>query len=128
LVEDDESLRDAFALTLRRHGYRVVTAEDGKQAEQWLAADLPDLALVDMMIPGSSGFAVTHLIQERSDGHVPVIMMSGNTSPAHRDYAFASGADVFLPKPFALAALLDAAHRLCPLPAAPRKDRQLAPS
>jgi len=114
LVEDEPSLLEALEYTLRRHGYDVIAVGDGHEACGWLAKELPDLAIVDMMIPGASGFTVTGLIKDRSDERVPVIMMSGNTAAAHRDYAFASGADVFLAKPFMPAALMDSIRSLCP--------------
>lgn len=116
LVEDEQPLREFLAFALERQGYHVIAVEDGVQADRWLAEQLPDLALVDMMMPGASGFLVTRLVKERSDERVPVVMMSGNTGEAHRHYAFASGADSFLQKPFTPTALLEAVHALCPLP------------
>jgi DNA-binding response OmpR family regulator len=116
LVEDQADLRDLLTFALRRRGYRVVPVGDGHTAVRVLDDRLPDLAVVDMMLPGPSGFSVTELVKERSDGRVPVIMISGNTAAAHRDFALAAGADTFLPKPFALSALVQAAETLCPLP------------
>ncbi len=114
LAEDDADLRDALEFALARQGYEVVTAADGDRANLSVLTAVPDLAVVEMMLPGSSGFTVAQLIKERSGGRVPVLMMSGNTTPAHRDYAYASGADLFLPKPFTFTALLDAVRSLDP--------------
>lgn len=114
LVEDDEGIREAVEYALRRQGYHVVAMEDGDQACNWLARELPDLAVVDMMMPGSSGFVVARTIKEKSGERVPVLMMSGNTTTAHRDYAYAAGADIFLRKPFLPEELIDAVVSLCP--------------
>lgn len=117
VVEGEPDLREAMALGLRRRGYEVQTAGDAVEAEDLLARGLPHLLVTDMMLPGRSGFQVARLVEERSDGRVPVVMVSANTSPAHRDYAFASGVDTFLAKPVSPVELAAAAEELCPLPA-----------
>jgi DNA-binding response OmpR family regulator len=114
VVEDDPDLCEALAAALRRKGYEVVPVGDGAEAIRLLAGQPPDVAVLDMMLPGASGFQVARLVKERSDGRVPVLMISGNSSAAHQDYAFAAGADRFLPKPFSLARFLDAVTALCP--------------
>ena len=119
LAEDEADLRELLATALRQHGYQVVAVDAGDAAIGWAADRLPDLAVVDMMLPGQSGFRVAEVIKELSAGRVPVIMISGNTSAAHRDYAFAAGVDTFLPKPFDPDRLTKAADSLCP-PTAPR--------
>ena len=116
LVEDEPDFRDTIAFVLRRHGYAVTPTATVAEAEARLASGLPDLLLVDMMLPGESGFQILRLVKERSDGRVPAIMMSGYTSIAHQHYALAAGVELFLPKPFKVAQLLDAIDLLCPLP------------
>jgi len=115
LVEDDPDLREAFEFTIGRLGYEVIAFESGEKAYDWLESHLPDIAVLDMMLPQPSGFVLAQRVKERSHGAVPVIMMSGNTSLAHRDYAYASGADRFLPKPFALILLEQAIQDLIPI-------------
>lgn len=114
LVEDDPELCEVMADALGRRGFDVVTSHHGDEAAARLADELPDLLVTDLMLPGTSGFMLTRLAKERSDGRVAVILVTGNTSAAHRDYALAAGADIFLGKPFPLAALADAAAELCP--------------
>lgn len=115
LVEDEPHLREAMAFALRRRGYEVLTAVDAHEADDLLARGLPDLLVVDMLLPGPSGFQVVRSVRERSDERVPVLMASGNSSSAHRNYAYAAGVDAFLAKPFALAELVGQAEALCPL-------------
>ncbi|HJZ57468.1 MAG TPA: response regulator transcription factor [Gemmataceae bacterium] len=114
LVEDQTELREAIAFVLRCHGYTVVTSGDGVEAAELAGRESLDLAVIDMMLPGLSGFQLTQRVKEQSNGLVPVIMISGNSSAAHQDYAHASGVDLFLAKPFPLHALADAARALCP--------------
>lgn len=115
VVEDEPDLRDGIVAALHRRGYAVVIAGDGRTVTELLTEPFPAVAVVDMLLPGASGFHVTDAIKLRSHGRVPVIMMSGTTSDAHRDYAHATGVDRFLPKPFALTTLLDAVDELCPV-------------
>src|SRR5262245_3617957 len=98
LVTDDSDLLDALGFVLNRRGYRVIPALSGDKAVELLLGQLPDLAVLDMLLPGQSGFQLTRLLKERSDGTVPVVMMSDHPAPAHRDYAFAAGVDWFLEK------------------------------
>jgi DNA-binding response OmpR family regulator len=115
IVEDEPDLRDALASALIRRGYAVVTAGNAEAADDLLGRSLPALVVTDMMLPGSSGFQVIRAVKDRPGGdRVRVVMMTGNPSPAHRDYALASGADRFLTKPFATIALVQAVMELCP--------------
>ena len=114
LAEEEAELRDALATVLHRHGYEVVAVGDGAEAAELAARELPDLAVIDMLLPGQSGFRVAELVKLRSDGRVPVVMIAENSSAAHRDYALAAGIDAFLPVPFPLSALATVARALCP--------------
>jgi len=116
LVSDESEFRDTVAFVLRRRGYQVENAPNAEEAESWLAENVPDLLLVEMLLPDRSGYQVLRFAKERSDGRIPAIMMSGHASGPHQDYAFAAGADLFLPKPFTLAQLHDAVGAICPLP------------
>jgi two-component system KDP operon response regulator KdpE len=107
VAEDDPQVREVGCQTLERHGYQLLVAADGAAALEVLADHSPDLAVLDMMLPGPSGFQVAQALREQSGGRVFVVMMSGNASPAHRDYAFAAGVDRFLAKPFSMSKLLE---------------------
>lgn len=114
LVEDDPHLLNALEITLQRRGYHVESAGDGDAATALLTHKLPDIAVLDMMLPGQSGFQITQRLKEMSEGRVFVVMMSGNTSDAHRDYAHSAGVDRFLAKPFSIAKLIEAVEGVCP--------------
>ncbi|HUR52776.1 MAG TPA: response regulator [Gemmataceae bacterium] len=116
VVEDDPTVREAVSAALTRKGYNVVTADDGVDAIRLAADHPPDLAVVEMLLPGASGFQVAQALKAATDGRVPVVMVSATSSDAHQDYAFASGADRFLAKPFAVGGLTEIVLALCPLP------------
>lgn len=117
VVEDDPDLRDAVELLLLRTGYHVVATGDGLRATQLAGQHRVDLALVDLLLPGQSGFQVLTDLKATYGDEVKVVLMSGTVLQPQLDYAFAAGAERFLPKPFTVAQLLDAVAALCPLPA-----------
>jgi DNA-binding response OmpR family regulator len=114
LVEDDQDFREALELVLQRGGYRVLSAPDGEAALALVAGQFPDVAVLDMMLPGPSGFQITQRLKDLSEGRIVVLMISGNSSAAHRDYAIVTGVDRFLPKPFSPAKVLAVVEELCP--------------
>jgi len=116
VVEDDPDLRDAIELIILRAGYHVISTGDGLRAVQLAREQRVHVALVDLLLPGQSGFQVTTDLKAQHGDNLKVIVMSGNASHAHRDYALAAGAEQFLPKPFTVSLLLNAITALCPHP------------
>jgi CheY-like chemotaxis protein len=116
VVEDDPDLRDAVELLLLRRGYHVVATGDGLRAIELAGQHRVDAALVDLLTPGQSGFQVTTDLKTIYGDGVKVVITSGTASQAQLDYAFAAGAERFLPKPFTVSQLFDALAALCPLP------------
>lgn len=99
VVEDKRELRDVLRRTLSQHGFTVLTAADG---EAGLAAALdrtPDLLILDVGLPGQSGFDVARTL--RAGGvRVPILMLTAHGAVADRLAGFDAGADDYLPKPF----------------------------
>jgi DNA-binding response OmpR family regulator len=114
LAANDTELLNDLGFTLNHNGYHVVTAQSGDGAIALAGLQLPQIAVVDMLLPGQSGFQLTRLLKERSDGRIPVVMISDQTATAHRDYAFAAGVDRFLEKWMAPTRLLEIVEELCP--------------
>jgi DNA-binding response OmpR family regulator len=114
VVEDDLSILEILTHTLRRRGYFVLAAADGDAALALVSERTPDIALLDMMLPGQSGFQLTQRLKDLTEGEISVVMMSGNTSAAHRDYALETGVDRFLAKPFSSAKVLEVVEEMCP--------------
>jgi DNA-binding response OmpR family regulator len=99
LAEDDTELcslmRDFFA----PHGLRMEAVHNGREAARRALEDQFDLVILDVMMPGLDGFEV--LRQIRMSSAIPVIMLTARTSQADRVDGLNSGADDYLPKPFA---------------------------
>ena len=101
LVEDDPSLAQALRLALERRGFEVDGCSDGTEALQRLRHQRPDLALLDLTIPGLDGLQVLH--KARAEGlPVPIIVLTARGAVGDRVQGLNAGADDYLAKPFDL--------------------------
>lgn len=98
IVEDDETVSGVLSLYLERDGFEVDVIADGHEALASLAASPPDLVILDIMLPGVSGFEICRAV--RKQGDVPVIVLSARTDEADRVMGLELGADDYIAKPF----------------------------
>jgi two-component system phosphate regulon response regulator OmpR len=98
VVDDDAGIRDLLADYLTKQGLTVATARDGKEMDERLAAFHPDLIVMDLMMPGEDGLALTRRVKAGRD--VPVIMLSARGEDIDRIVGLEVGADDYLAKPF----------------------------
>ncbi|MBQ1024808.1 response regulator transcription factor [Micromonospora sp. C95] len=104
VVEDDASIREVIALGLRRAGFRVETAADGRQALTAWRAGTVDLIVLDVMLPGLDGLQVCREIRRSSA--VPILMLTARTDTIDVVVGLECGADDYLRKPFDLPELV----------------------
>jgi DNA-binding response OmpR family regulator len=104
VADDDADLRELIGFTLAQAGYLVVKAGDGSAALRLFEAELPDLVLLDINMPGMSGFQVCEAIRQRS--RVPVMMLTVRGEEEDLVRALGLGADDYLGKPFSPRTLL----------------------
>jgi len=97
VVDDDASIRDALADYLRRHGFEVGTADGGPALDALMAAGLPDLVVLDWMMPGEDGLSICRRLQGSG---VPILMLSAMGESSDRVIGLEMGADDYLSKPF----------------------------
>lgn len=116
VMDDDDEIRTAIVTALEHKGYRVIIASDGNSGLATAEREAPDLVVLDMMMPRTSGFHVLEKLKHRPTPGPRVIMITANEGIKHRAYAEMLGVDDYLCKPFALQRLLDSIERLCPLP------------
>jgi adenylate cyclase len=101
IVDDNASNRDLLSRRLAREGYRVTTAEGAIAAFARIAGENFDLVLLDLMMPGISGFeALCRLKSEESTRHIPVMMISALDELDSTVRCIEAGAEDYLPKPF----------------------------
>lgn len=99
LIADDEAeIRDVLRLYLEKDGYDVTEAADGIEAMEKLRKESPDLAILDIMMPGLDGYRVLRNIRENNN--IPVIMLSAKDTDADKILGLDMGADDYITKPF----------------------------
>jgi two-component system, OmpR family, response regulator MprA len=110
VVDDDANVRDIVAGTLGLEGYRVATADSGAIALPFVAADLPQIIVLDMQMPGLSGWDLAEALKEGGIT-IPILVLTA----AHDPEAVAReiGAADWLAKPFDLVDLLAKVERIC---------------
>ena len=98
IVEDEPSISEIVSLYLKRAGYTVSAYADGLTASEALSRQLPDLVILDVMLPGVDGFVLTRQLRDRSD--VPIILLTSRREEADRIAGLELGADDYVVKPF----------------------------
>jgi two-component system phosphate regulon response regulator OmpR len=98
VVDDDRRIRDLLLRFLQREGYRVTTAESAAEARAKLGGLSFDLLILDVMMPGETGFELTQAI--RTSSSVPILMLTARDETENRIKGLEIGADDYLAKPF----------------------------
>jgi DNA-binding response OmpR family regulator len=98
VVEDEPSIREVVSLYLRRAGYQVTVVDEGQAALESLSAQMPDLVILDLMLPHVDGLAITRWLRERGD--TPIIMLTARREEQDRIAGLEMGADDYVVKPF----------------------------
>ncbi|HEX7096428.1 MAG TPA: response regulator transcription factor, partial [Acidimicrobiales bacterium] len=104
VVEDEPSFADALSVGLEREGFRVTVANDGATALRQFSQLDPDVVLLDVMLPGVSGFDVCREIRSRSS--VPIIMVTAKGEEIDAVLGLEIGADDYVTKPYRLRELV----------------------
>ncbi len=107
IVEDEEPLALMLRYNLEAEGYAVDTVERGDDAETRLRENIPDLLLLDWMLPGISGIELCRRLRTRdSTRSLPIIMLTARGEETERVRGLATGADDYVVKPFSLPELM----------------------
>jgi CheY-like chemotaxis protein len=110
VVDDDREVREFIAQSLADLGYEVKHANNGLRLVSTLHVDRPDLILLDVMMSWIDGFELCRAIKQNPQfSDIPVVFMSGKTSPADMERGLACGAVDYFPKPLDVERLL---HRV----------------
>jgi DNA-binding response OmpR family regulator len=98
VVDDDRKIVELIALYLKKDGYHVLTAYDGKQAIELARCRPPDLIVLDLMLPQVGGMDVCRIL--RAESEVPIIMLTGRSTDDDKLAGLDLGADDYVTKPF----------------------------
>ncbi len=102
LIADDEpNILTSLVFLMSHSGYEVRTAQNGHEALALVESFMPDLVLLDVMMPRYSGFEVCRMMRERSDwSHIRIVMLSAKNRETEVRRGLATGADAYVTKPF----------------------------
>jgi two-component system phosphate regulon response regulator PhoB len=113
IVEDDEPLVQLLRYNFEAAGYAVETVMHGDEAETRLRESLPDLLILDWMLPGLSGIELCRRLRQKpATRTLPLIMLTARSEEADRVRGFETGADDYVVKPFSVTELLARANSL----------------
>jgi len=101
IVEDEEDIRELVELNLTQEGYEVLSCETGEQALEIAGSKLPDLIILDLMLPIIDGFEVCRIIKNNDiTAHIPIIILSAKSQETDKIIGLELGADDYVTKPF----------------------------
>lgn len=100
VVEDDDNLRELVSARLEKNGYEVKTAADGYLAVSMARSFVPDLVILDLMIPRMDGYTVCRLLRASGLSDLPIIMFSARSGADDIRRGLDTGANAFVSKPF----------------------------
>lgn len=101
VADDDEDILALVQLRLARSGFEVVVARDGEEALRLAQEKLPDLAVLDWMMPKATGVEVLRAIRaDASTADIPVVLLTARASESDIEEGVAAGADDYIAKPF----------------------------
>lgn len=113
VIDDDLDLQQMLRLMLQRGGYKVVTTGDGPDGLTKAKQLKPDMAIVDVMMPGMNGYQVVRKMREDPEiARMAILILTARAQPVDREAAIAAQADDYMPKPFAPNELLAKVNEL----------------
>ena len=108
VVDDEPDIRMFLSLALETSDYEVTMAEDGLQGREVAGRLLPDLIILDVMMPGMDGIAVLRSLRaDPATAHIPIVLLTAKTSDADTWAGWEAGANYYMTKPFDIDHLLD---------------------
>jgi len=112
IIEDEEDVVQPVAFRLEMQGYEVLMEPDGELGFQTATTELPDLILLDVMLPGIDGLTLCGILKEREDTRmIPIIVLTARTTMGDVEKAFGAQADDFMAKPFEWSELMGKINR-----------------
>jgi two-component system, OmpR family, phosphate regulon response regulator PhoB len=101
LVEDEPAIQELLVFNIKQCGFDPIPAGDATEAMTYISHELPDLILLDWMLPGTSGIEVARRLRsEQRTRNIPIIMLTARTDERDKVHGLESGADDYITKPF----------------------------
>lgn len=113
IAEDEPNIAESLTFLLERAGFDVAVAPDGKRALDTVRDALPDVLVLDVMLPELDGYEILRRLRAGEEtATLPVLMLTAKGQPQDRETALACGADIFMTKPFANSEIVAAVESL----------------
>jgi two-component system, OmpR family, response regulator ResD len=125
VVEDEPSISEIVSLYLQRAGYEVKVYADGRSAQEGMSRQMPDLVILDIMLPQVDGFSLTRSLRDRSE--VPIIFLTARREESDRIAGLEMGADDYVVKPFSPQELVSRVRAVMRRASKSEKDSHEAP-
>lgn len=126
IVEDDKNIREIEMFALKNSGYAVEEFENAKSFFSKTAEKVPDLVLLDIMLPDMDGLEIVKKLRSRPDTvRIPIILVTAKTTELDKVKGLDIGADDYLTKPFGVMELISRVKALLRRSRAPQDDKQL---
>ena len=101
VVDDDKEIREIITFVLTRNGFEVTSASNGQQLHAMLVQFIPDLIILDVMMPGEDGYQICNTLRSNPQTrHIPVIIMTAHAEDIYERISVDLGAAVHMTKPF----------------------------
>jgi len=113
VVDDEEDIVALVRIRLEAEGYEVLVASDGQQALDTAKKEMPNLIILDLMLPKIDGYKVCRMLKfDERYKKIPIILFTARSQSSDKDLGMEVGADAYLTKPFDSKVLLDSIKRL----------------
>ena len=112
VVDDEKMLLKSIQFRLKKEGYEIITAENGREAINILKTEVPDLIISDIMMPFINGLELVKHVKENCSDKIPVILLTTLRQEQNVMKAFELGADEFMTKPFSPSELVVRVRRV----------------
>ncbi len=108
VADDDKEVREIVTFVLTRNGFEVIAVNNGQQLQDVLARQLPDVLILDVMMPGEDGYHLCHALRSNPrTQHIPIIIMTAHTEEIYERISMDLGVAEHMTKPFHPLALVE---------------------
>ncbi len=120
IVDDEPDIVELLGMRLRKSGYEILTAVDGMEGLEKARKEIPDLVILDVMMPRMDGFQVCRLLKfDEKYKKIPIMMLTSRGQESDKSLGKEVSADAYLPKPYEINVLLKEVKRLLEGPVTP---------
>ena len=116
IVDDEHDIVETIKFVLEAQGYKCLCAFDGESGLKMAKDNIPDLIILDVMMPNINGFKISRLLKfDAKYKNIPIIMLTARSQKEDKMIGEETGADIYMTKPFDIEELVNNVKSLCPV-------------